>query len=183
MDTQQFLMYLFMIVMAMGWWSNYRLRNKCLVIYTRASKQELKKLVNLGDNYVVFDGQQCEITPNRARLHWYEEGIFGKLFGTWLICYHCNYADYFAENPNKMGEGTDWETPANRNKINSREFMGVMMETSTPEEEKARPSKLKKYLPWIIGIVGLVVGYYVYSYILNQNAQIAAMQAIINAPK
>lgn len=180
MDFQSFLTYLVLVVFVGAWWNNFRLRNKIQVIYTNIAGQEIKRLVPILDHYVSFDGMDFELTPDRARDILYDEGMFGKLFPTRIKCYHLNYSDYLPEN--YKNTGVQWESPANRKLINSRNNMQVFSETQTPNEAPKK-SKMMKYLPWIIGAVLLFGGYYIYTYISNQNAQIAALQNYINAIK
>lgn len=176
MDLQSFITYLIVIVFVGAWWNNYRLRNKVLCIYTNIAGQDSKRIVSVQDHYVSFDGMEFELTPDRARDYRYDEGMFGKLFPTNLKCYHLNYSDYLPEG---YKLGIQWESPANRKLINSRNNMQVFSETQTPNEEPKK-SKMMKYLPWIIGFVVLIAGYYIYTYISNQNAQIQALQNYIN---
>lgn len=174
MDIKDLIFYMVLMMFFGAWWGNYKLRNKALCIFTRASGQEIKKFVTLQDHYVSFDNMDFEIVPDRARDLWYDEGLFGKLFPTWIKCYHLNSNDYLPESY-KDG-GIQWESPANRNLINSRNDMHGFMENQTPPTDEPKKSKMQKYLPWIIGAVACLALYYIY----YQYNQIQALQNFIN---
>jgi hypothetical protein len=53
-------------------------------------------------------------------------------------------------------------------------------ENQIPEAE-AKKSKFAKYLPWIIGLVVLVVGYYIYTFMANTNARFDAIESYMHA--
>jgi amino acid transporter len=93
---QQAILILAIMALAYLGWSLWTVKNKALVYYTRATRQEIKKMVKITDRQVIFDRKRFDLLPERHRLQWHS--IFGIL-GTWVITYHLMWYSRYPEDP------------------------------------------------------------------------------------
>ncbi len=77
-------------------WQLYTLSTKALIIYTRATGQEIKKMVKISDRHVSFDKKTFDLLPETHRLQWHS--ILGVL-GMWVICYHLVWYSRYPQDP------------------------------------------------------------------------------------
>jgi amino acid transporter len=154
----------------------YRLRNKCLCVYTRASTQEIEKFVSLQDRHVSFDKKRFDIVPGTQRLKW--KSIMG-IFGTWVVAYHFVWYSRFPENPNIYN--VPIESPEARHDMNQEEkFRAYQRAESQRDKVVKTKGSLMSFIPWIIVAVVLAfIMYTLYTQGKDMNVIKQALQSLL----
>ena len=98
-----YLLFMVAAVLVFIWYFFSQLKNKCQVIYTRRTGQEITKMVTATSKHVIFDNKKFRIVPDRHRIQW--QSFFG-IVGTWVLTYHFVWYSIYPEDPKQYGIDT-----------------------------------------------------------------------------
>jgi hypothetical protein len=98
-----YLLFMLAMVLILVWYFFSQLKNKCKVLYTRATGQEIEKMVPSTGRHLIFDGKKFDILPDRHRITW--KSFFG-IVGTWVLTYHLVWYSRYPLDPKQYGINT-----------------------------------------------------------------------------
>lgn len=179
MDLQMLMTVIVALLFITAYYSTNSKRNKILCLYSGKDKTDEEKWINTSSGYVIFRGRKFDIISRRITSFWMTRGI-NMIFPTKVNCLKYSWYSRFPHDPDDYHNV--WETPEARNAIDTSELVTSYFKTSTPASTK-KQSMLQAYLPFIILIVVVLGGFYLYTNMQTLSAHIAAMQNSLNAIK
>ena len=177
MSFSTFLVVIVVLMFIMAYYSTNKKRNQILCRYSGKDKTIEQKWLNADKGYVIFRGRKFDVITRRIQSFWFTSGIH-YLFPTKVNYQEWSWYSRFPHDPDNYENV--WETPEVRDAINTSELVQSFYKTTTPTATKKK-SMLEAYLPFIILIVVVLGGFFLYTNIQGIAAHVASMQNQINS--
>jgi len=161
MSSSMVLILLVFIIFAWAWYSASKLQNQIHCTYHRVDKTVIERFTKRNSKYVVFDGAQYDIVPDRISLIRWKRGIH-QFLPIWV-----QHLDYYWDNKFPKDPSTYQTTimsPEVKNVINQEARMHAFAKgVQTQGAGIKKVSGIVQYLPYIAIGLGVIAVFWVYT--------------------